>query len=177
MTRYLIPLGVFIIIVGFLAVGLKLDPRLVPSPLIDKPVPQFTLPEVKAPDKTVDSTDLRGKVSLLNVWASWCVSCRDEHPLLVELARSGQATIYGLNYKDRREDAIRWLDYYGDPYAASAHDLEGKVGIDFGVYGVPETFIVDRNGVIRYKHIGPISKEALERKIMPLLQELENPKS
>jgi cytochrome c biogenesis protein CcmG/thiol:disulfide interchange protein DsbE len=177
MTRYLIPLGVFIIIVGFLAIGLKLDPRLVPSPLIDKPVPQFTLPEVKAADETVDSADLRGKVSLLNVWASWCVSCREEHPLLVELSRSGRATIYGLNYKDRREDAIRWLDYYGDPYIASAHDFEGKVGIDFGVYGVPETFVVDRNGVIRYKHIGPISKETLEQRIMPLLQELEKAKS
>ena len=173
MTRYLVPLGVFIVIVGFLAVGLKLDPRLVPSPLIDKPVPQFSLPEVKTPAKTVGSADLRGKVTLLNVWASWCLSCRDEHPLLVELARKGQATIYGLKYKDRREDAVRWLEHYGDPYVASAHDLAGKVGIDFGVYGVPETFVVDRNGVIRYKHIGPISKETLERKIMPLMRELE----
>ncbi len=177
MLRYLIPLGVFITLVILLAVGLGLDPKLVPSPLIDKPIPNFALPEVKAPDKTLSSSDLRGKVSLFNVWASWCVSCREEHPLLVALSRSNSVTIYGLNYKDRREDAIRWLDSLGDPYLASAHDLKGKVGIDFGVYGVPETFVIDRNGIIRYKHIGPIDQKALEQKIMPLVRELEQPKT
>lgn len=177
MVRYLIPLGVFIALVVLLAAGLGIDPRLVPSPLIDKPVPNFSLPEVKAPDKTFSSSNLRGKVSLFNVWASWCVSCREEHPVLVALSRTGSVAIYGLNYKDRREDAIRWLDQLGDPYLASAHDLEGKVGIDFGVYGVPETFVVDRNGIIRYKHIGPIDQKALEQKIMPLVRELEHPKT
>ncbi len=177
MTRYLIPLGVFIVLVILLAVGLGLDPKLVPSPLIDKPVPKFALPEVKAPDKMLSSDDLHGKVSLFNVWASWCVSCREEHPLLVALSRRNSVTIYGLNYKDRREDAISWLDRLGDPYLASAHDLDGKVGIDFGVYGVPETFVVDRNGIIRYKHIGPIDQKALEQKIMPLVRELEQPKT
>jgi cytochrome c biogenesis protein CcmG/thiol:disulfide interchange protein DsbE len=177
MLRYLIPLGVFIALVILLAAGLGLDPKLVPSPLIDKPIPNFALPEVKAPDKMLSSSDLRGKVSLFNVWASWCVSCREEHPLLVTLSRSNSVTIYGLNYKDRREDAIRWLDRLGDPYTASAHDLKGKVGIDFGVYGVPETFVIDRNGIIRYKHIGPIDQKALEQKIMPLVRELEQPKT
>ena len=177
MLRYLIPLGVFVALVILLAVGLGLDPKLVPSPLIDKPIPDFTLPEVRAPEKMLSSADLRGKVSLFNVWASWCVSCREEHPLLVALSRSNSVTIYGLNYKDQRKDAIRWLDDLGDPYVASAHDLKGKVGIDFGVYGVPETFVIDRNGVIRYKHIGPIDQKALEQKIMPLVRELERPKT
>lgn len=179
MTRYLtITLGVLIVIVGLLAVGFTLDLRLVPPPpLMDKPLPPFTLPRVKVPHKSIGAADLHGKVSLLNVWASWCVSCKEEHPLLVELLRSGRIAIYGLNYKDRREDAVRWLDYYGDPYTASAHDLEGKVGDDLGVYGVPVTFIVDRNGIIRYKHVGPISKEILEQEIMPLLVELEKAKS
>lgn len=177
MLRYLIPLGVFIALVILLAVGLGLDPKLVPSPLIDKPIPNFALPEVRAPEKMLSSADLRGKVSLFNVWASWCVSCREEHPLLVALSRNNSVTIYGLNYKDQREDAIRWLNDLGDPYVASAHDLKGKVGIDFGVYGVPETFVIDRNGIIRYKHIGPIDQKALEQKIMPLVRELEQPKT
>jgi cytochrome c biogenesis protein CcmG/thiol:disulfide interchange protein DsbE len=177
MTRYLIPLAVFIGLVVLLGAGLRLNPSLVPSPLVGKPAPEFVLPRVTDPGKALGSADLRGRVSLLNVWASWCLSCRQEHPLFVELARNGAVTVYGLNYKDQREDAVRWLDFYGDPYVASAHDLEGKVGIDFGVYGVPETFVVDHKGVIRYKHIGPINKETLEKTIVPLLRELENAKT
>ncbi|MFQ5935272.1 MAG: DsbE family thiol:disulfide interchange protein [Acidiferrobacterales bacterium] len=173
MARYLIPLAVFVLLVGFLAAGLRLDPSHVPSPLIDKPAPEFTLPRVVEPDKTLGSADLRGRVSLLNVWASWCVACRVEHPLLVGLARAGNVTIYGLNYKDQRQDAVRWLGDLGNPYLASAHDLKGKVGIDFGVYGVPETFVVDQKGIIRYKHIGPIDEKTLKDVILPLMRELQ----
>jgi cytochrome c biogenesis protein CcmG/thiol:disulfide interchange protein DsbE len=156
MRRFLLPLAIFIVLVGFLAVGLRLNPREVPSPLIGKPVPSFRLPQLQAPDQSISPEDLRGKVWLLNVWASWCVSCRQEHPVLIELDRQKKIMIVGLNYKDDRAAAIAWLKQYGgDPYAISAVDADGRVGIDFGVYGVPETFLIDKNGVIRDKHIGP----------------------
>ena len=173
MARYLIPLAVFIVLVVLLGIGLKLDPSLVPSPLIDKRVPEFALPRVTQPTETLTSTDLRGHVSLFNVWASWCVACREEHPVLIGLSHSRQVPIYGLNYKDQRVDAVHWLDSFGNPYVASAHDLNGKVGIDFGVYGVPETFVVDQQGVIRYKHIGPISEETVKDVILPLVKKLK----
>jgi cytochrome c biogenesis protein CcmG/thiol:disulfide interchange protein DsbE len=169
MGRYFIPLAIFVVLVVFLAIGLGLNPRLVPSPLIDKPAPEFALPEVKDPSKTVSRNDLVGKVSLVNVWASWCVSCRAEHPLLVDLGKTGKVVIYGLNYKDTRPDALRWLQVLGDE--------QGRVGIDWGVYGVPETFVVDRNGVIRYKHVGPISEKDLQETIMPLVKRLEAEKT
>ena len=162
MTRYLLPLGVVIVLFGFLAVGLNLNPREVPSPLIDKPAPDFTLPALSNPQNNLSRSDLVQEVSLFNVWASWCVACREEHPVLMELARQDKVKIYGLNYKDLREDALRWLKQFGDPYVESAQDLEGQVGIDWGVYGVPETFIVDRQGSIRYKHIGPVTPEIVE---------------
>ena len=173
MKRYLLPLIVFVVLLGFLAAGLKLNPREVPSPLIDKPAPAFTLPRLDAPEQRMALQDLQGKVWLLNVWASWCVACRIEHPLLVELAASGAVPIYGLNYKDERADANRWLARFGNPYDASLHDLDGRVGIDFGVYGVPETFVIDQNGVIRLKHIGPITPDVLATKIEPLLKKLD----
>lgn len=173
MNRYLIPLFLFICLVVLFRVGLDFDPRRVPSPLIDKPVPAFSLPELKNPDSTVGSDDLKGQVTLLNVWASWCIECRHEHPLLMELARKNNIRIYGLNYKDEREEAIRWLDRYGDPYIQTAFDLDGKTGIDLGVYGVPETFVVDRDGIIRYKFIGPITAQLIEETLMPLLERLE----
>ncbi len=173
MARYLIPLGVFLVLVGFLAAGLKLNPRDVPSPLIDKSAPPFELPTLKDPDKRIGLADLKEQVSLFNVWASWCVSCRHEHPLLVELSRQQLVPIYGLNYKDRREDALRWLRTLGDPYTASAVDEDGRVGIDWGVYGVPETFVVDRNGVIRHKHTGPITVDAWQETILPLIRKLQ----
>jgi cytochrome c biogenesis protein CcmG/thiol:disulfide interchange protein DsbE len=173
MGRYFIPLAVFVVLVVFLGIGLGLNPRLVPSPLIDKPAPEFALPELKDPNKTVSRSDLVGKVSLVNVWASWCVSCRAEHPLFVDLGKTGEVVIYGLNYKDTRPDALRWLQVLGDPYIASAFDEQGRVGIDWGVYGVPETFVVDRKGVIRYKHIGPVSEKDLQETIMPLVKRLE----
>ena len=172
-NKLLIPLGVFIVLVGFLLVGLFRDPREVPSPLIGKPAPQFTLAQLHEPAKTMGTADLKGQVWLLNVWASWCVSCREEHPLLVELAKSKLVPIIGLDYKDEPRAGKGWLAQNGDPYTLSVVDRDGRVGIDWGVYGVPETFVIDKQGTIRYKQIGPITAEALEKKILPLVRELQ----
>ncbi|MBL8367108.1 MAG: DsbE family thiol:disulfide interchange protein, partial [Candidatus Accumulibacter sp.] len=171
MKRYLLPLLLFIVLVGFLAVGLRLKPREVPSPLVGKPAPAFTLPLLHDPEKTLSLADLRGQVWLLNVWASWCVACREEHPLLVDLARSGAVPLIGLNYKDPRADALQWLQRFGNPYRQSMSDTAGLVGIDFGVYGVPETFVIDKAGTIRFKHIGPVTPEVLRDKILPLVKQ------
>ena len=173
MKRYLLPLLVFVLLAGFLAVGLKRDPREVPSPLIDKPAPAFSLPQLDAPDQQVSPKDLLGQVWLLNVWASWCVACRQEHPLLVDVSKSGQVKLFGLNYKDKRDDALGWLQQFGNPYLKSMSDTEGLVGIDYGVYGVPETFVIDKQGVIRYKQIGPVTPEALRDTLLPLVAKLE----
>ena len=174
MNRYLLPLGIFIVLLAFLAIGLRLNPREVPSPLIGKPVPAFRLAQLHAPDQTFGPEDLKGKVWLLNVWASWCVSCRQEHPVLIDLSKKNIVPIVGLNHKDEGDQAKRWLiQYGGDPYLLSAADKDGRVGIDFGVYGVPETFLIDKTGVIRYKQIGPVTVEALEQKILPLIKELQ----
>lgn len=173
MNRFLLPLGIFIVLVAFLAIGLNLNPREVPSPLIGKPAPAFTLPQLHQPEATFAPKDLQGRVWLLNVWASWCVSCRQEHPILVELAKRNIVPIYGLNYKDPREDALRWLKQFGDPYVLSIADVEGRVGIDYGVYGVPETYLIDKAGVIRFKHIGPVTQDVLEKTILPLVKELQ----
>jgi cytochrome c biogenesis protein CcmG/thiol:disulfide interchange protein DsbE len=173
MARFLIPLAVFAVLVVFLAIGLRLNPREVPSPLIDKPAPAFQLARLDDPAKTVTLEDLRGQVWLLNVWASWCVACLQEHPLLVEFSRSGTVPIYGLNYKDKPDAATAWLGKHGNPYTMSIVDADGRVGIDYGVYGVPETFVIDRQGVIRYKHIGPVTPQVLNDKILPLLRQLE----
>ena len=161
------------VLLGVLLVGLGLNPRQVPSPLVGKPAPEFQLQQLHEPEKTLTSKENLGKVWLLNVWASWCVSCRHEHPVLVELSKSGIVPVYGLNYKDQRDDALRWLQQFGDPYAVSAVDPEGRTGIEFGVYGVPETYVIDKNGVIRYKQIGPVTVEALQNKILPLVRELQ----
>lgn len=171
--RFVLPLSVFAVVVLFLWKGLSLNPREIPSPLIEKAVPAFTLPQLHAPDKTLSAAELKGQVWLLNVWGSWCVSCRVEHPLLMQLARSGQVPIYGLNMKDQREDAIAWLQKFGDPYKVSASDLAGRTAIDFGVYGAPETFLIDKHGVIRHKQIGPITPEALRDTILPLIKQLQ----
>jgi len=170
--RYLIPLAIFGLLVAFFAVGLTRDPRQVPSPLVDKPAPAFKLAQLHEPQSVFTPEDMKGKVWLLNVWASWCVSCRIEHPLLVELAKQRVVPIVGLNYKDKREDGTQWLKKFGDPYALSAYDIDGRVGIDYGVYGAPETFVIDKQGVIRYKQIGPITPEALEKQIVPLIRKL-----
>lgn len=156
----------------FLAIGLGHDPREVPSPLINRPAPAFRLTQLHDPAKTFSAEEMRGKVWLLNVWASWCASCRDEHPLLVELSKTGTLPIYGLNYKDRREDGIAWLSELGNPYVLSAQDTDGRVGIDYGVYGVPETYLIDKNGVIRFKQVGPVTTEVMQKKILLLAQEL-----
>ncbi|MDE2118738.1 MAG: DsbE family thiol:disulfide interchange protein [Betaproteobacteria bacterium] len=176
MNRFLLPLVVFIVLVLFLGIGLNLKPREVPSPLIDKPAPAFRVPQLHEEAKTIAPEEMRGKVWLLNVWASWCVSCREEHPLLVEFARQNLVPIYGLNYKDKREDALAWLAEGGNPYVVSAYDRDGNVGIDWGVYGVPETFVIDKLGIIRYKQIGPVTPEALRDKIIPLVKELNGAK-
>lgn len=172
MRRFLIPLALFILLVGFLAVGLRLNPREVPSPFIGKPAPAFRLAQLHEPDRHFSPEDLRGKVWLLNVWASWCVSCRQEHPVLLDLARHDLVPIVGLDYKDEREAGQAWLAEHGNPYRLSAWDRDGKVGIDYGVYGVPETFVVDKQGVIRMKHIGPLTADAVKDKIIPLVKEL-----
>ena len=173
MNRLLIPLGVFAALVSLLFVGLGLNPREVPSPLIGKPAPAFRLAQLHAPEKTFTGEEMLGQVWLLNIWASWCASCRDEHPLLTELARTKTVPIVGLNYKDKPDEAKAWLARFGDPYTLSIIDADGRIGIDFGVYGVPETFVIDKAGVIRRKHIGPVTREALEKKILPLVRELQ----
>ena len=173
MNRFVLPLGIFLLLVVFLAIGLRLDPREVPSPLIDKPAPAFQAKALARPDAVIRREDMLGKVWLLNVWASWCVSCREEHPVLVEFAKSNVVPIYGLNYKDQRDDALAWLKQFGDPYTASIVDRDGRVGIDYGVYGVPETFVIDKAGLIRYKQIGPVTPQALKDKILRLVRQLQ----
>ena len=171
--RWTIPLAIFVVLLAFLWTGLGRDPSVVPSPLIGKPAPAFRLAQLHKPDAWVQPDDLKGKVWLLNVWASWCVSCREEHPLLLQLAKTDVLPIYGLDYKDKTEQALGWLRQNGDPYTASIVDPDGRVGIDYGVYGVPETFLIDKAGVIRYKQIGPLTVEALKSKIIPLARELQ----
>jgi len=173
MKKFFLPLAVLVVVVGFLGFGLKLDPREVPSPLIGKAAPPFSLPVLQEPAKTVSNTDLKGQVWMLNVWASWCVSCRDEHPVLVELSKQKIVPIIGLNYKDQSDDARAWLKQFGNPYVMSLVDANGKIGIDYGVYGVPETYVIDRDGVIRYKKIGPVTPDTVREKILPLLRQLK----
>lgn len=171
--RFFLPLAGFLVLVVFLGLGLRLNPREVPSPLVGKPAPEFALPRLDRPDLQIAKTDMRGKVWLLNVWASWCVSCRDEHPVLLELAKSGVVPLIGLNYKDERMDGLRWLGQFGNPYQISAYDHEGQIGIEYGVYGVPETFVIDKHGTIRYKQIGVLTEQILRDKILPMVKKLQ----
>ena len=173
MRRFVWPLAIFVVLVGFLFIGLRLNPREVPSPLVGKPAPSFDLPLLHQPDKRFTPADMRGKTWLLNVWASWCVSCREEHPVLVDLAKRNVLPILGLNYKDRGDEAQRWLKQFGDPYQLSVVDQDGRVGIDYGVYGVPETYVIDGEGVIRYKQIGPLTPAILEQKVLPMAAALK----
>ena len=170
--KFLVPLAIFVVLAGFLMAGLKLNPREVPSPLIGKPAPAFALPRMGEPATTIKREDLLGKVWLLNVWASWCAPCREEHPLVIDLVKRTGAQVYGLNYKDQPAAAANWLRQLGDPFVATLVDADGKAGIDWGVYGVPETFVIDKQGVIRHKHIGPLTEDAIRTKIEPLLKEL-----
>ena len=192
MNRFLWPLIGFIVLVVLLAVGLNLNPRDVPSPLVGKPAPAFTLTTLDTPEQHFSPKDMLGKVWLLNVWATWCVSCRQEHPMLVEMAKNKSVTLIGLNYKDVRGDGVfdmdkipldteksmalertqAWLNTHGNPYALTALDLDGRVGIDYGVYGVPETYLIDKAGIIRLKYTGPITPEAFSREILPQIAEL-----
>lgn len=174
MKRFLLPLLAFIALLVLLAIGLTRDPREVPSPLIGKSAPAFTLPQLQEPTKNFSVADMRGRVWLLNVWASWCVSCRDEHPLLVEFSKQGRLPIVGLDYKDQPAAAKQWLEKLGNPYTLVAVDADGRVGIDYGVYGVPETYVIDRQGTIRMKHTGPVTAEALRDKILPLVAQLSS---
>lgn len=173
MGKFFIPLVVFVVLAIFLGRGLRLDPKEIPSPLIDKPAPVFSLSQLDKPGEMIGTEQLRGKVWMLNVWASWCVACRDEHPLLVEFSKSAVVPIYGLNYKDQREPALAWLQQLGNPYSASIFDENGRVGIDFGVYGVPETFVIDKQGIVRYKKTGPVTQETIEKFIVPLVKKLQ----
>lgn len=172
-ARFLVPLGIFAALAVLLGVGLTMDPRTVPSPLIGKPVPRFELVQLKNPDARLSDADLRGRVSVVNVWGTWCAGCRQEHDTLLRLARTGEAPIFGLNWKDDRELALQWLRQLGDPYAATGFDQDGKVAIDWGVYGAPETFVIDAEGIIRYKHIGILTEQLLERDILPLVRRLK----
>lgn len=173
MKRYLIPLGIFLVLAVFLGVGLKLNPREVPSPLVGKAAPSFNLPTLADPAVQVAAAQMKGQVWVLNVWASWCVPCLAEHPYVTQLARTPGVKVIGLNYKDKPADAQAWLRKHGDPYSTIVADRDGRVGIDYGVYGVPETFIIDRAGVIRHKQIGPITPEVLRDKLLPLLKDLD----
>ena len=171
--RNLWPLAIFAVIAVFLGIGLTLNPREIPSPLIGKPVPEFRLDPVKGRTLGLAAADLRGEVSIVNVFASWCAACRDEHPLWMQLRSEGSVPLHGLNYKDRPDDAARWLAELGDPYTRTGADLNGRVGIDWGVYGVPETFIVDKHGVIRHKVIGAVTRKTLDEKVLPLVRKLQ----
>lgn len=170
---FLLPVVVFIVLAVAFAIGLTLRPGEIPSALIGKPVPAFELPPVKGRTLGLSSTDLEGEVSLVNVFASWCVECRVEHPILMKLANDGTVPVHGLNYKDRPDDASTWLDELGDPYTRTGADVNGRVGIEWGVYGVPETFVVDRSGRIAYKHIGALTPEVLRREVLPLVERLK----
>lgn len=172
-AKALIPLIIFVALAVLLGWGMRRDPRLIPSPLIDKPAPEFALPVLHQPDTQMTLADMRGKVWLLNVWASWCVSCRDEHPVLLEFSKRQLVPIIGLDYKDKRDDALAWLNQFGNPYTQSIMDTAGRVGIDFGVYGVPETFLIDGQGRIRYKFTGPLNQDSLERILLPHIKELQ----
>ena len=192
MKRFLIPLGLFLALVLFLGVGLRLNPREIPSPFIGKPAPAFNLVQLGAPEKTFSPKEMAGQVWLLSVWASWCVSCRAEHPVLVELAKTNMVKLVGLNYKELRGDgevdmsqidaatektmsvqrAGDWLKLHGDPYTLSVLDLDGRVGIDYGVYGVPETFVIDKQGVVRRKFVGPMTPQLITEELLPLIKKL-----
>lgn len=173
MKKFLIPIGLFAVLGLLLAYGLRLNPRRIPSPLIGKPLPHFDLPVLQNPGQTLNNADLRGHVVLINIWASWCVACREEHSLLVDLARQKIVPIIGVSYKDKPRDALAELKVSGDPYQTVLVDANGHAAINWGVYGVPETFVVDRNGIIRYKQIGPITPRAWRQKLLPLVRKLQ----
>jgi len=172
MGRYLLPLGIFVVMAVFLGIGLTLDPKEVPSPFIGKPAPQFSLPRLDN-GESFSPTEMKGKVWFLNVWATWCVSCRAEHATMVGFSRQNLIPIVGLNYKDDNGEARRWLQRLGNPYYANAVDADGRVAIDWGVYGAPETFLIDKKGIVRYKQIGPVTPQALSETLIPMIKQLK----
>lgn len=169
---FLIPIVAFVVLVVALAWGLTRDPKVLPSTLIGRQVPEFALPPVKGRSLGLASVDLNGEVSLVNVFASWCTACRAEHPLFMQLKAAGKVTIHGLNYKDLPDNAAKWLDTLGDPYTRTGADRDGRVAIDWGVYGVPETFVITKDGRIAYKHIGPLTDQNLAATILPMIERL-----
>ncbi len=173
MNRFLLlPLVLFIGLVAFLLVGLHRDPHEVPSPLINKPAPDFKLSQLREPNKTFSPQEMRGKVWILNFWGTWCVACREEHPLLLEYSKTGAVPIYGVDYKDDRAAAMQMLAEEGNPYTMTVSDPDGRISIDYGVYGAPESYLIDRNGVIRFKQIGPITEEVWQKEILPRAKQL-----
>ena len=173
-TKFVLPLIAFIILVGMFSLGLRLDPSRIPSPLLDKPAPEFTLPSLHDAGVEVGSATYANQLALVNIWATWCPGCRQEHGFLVELANEDIIPIFGLNWRDNRPDALQWLQALGDPYVASGFDADGRVGIDWGAYGAPETFLVDKNGIVIHKHIAPLNREIWERDFLPLIRGQEN---
>lgn len=169
-SRFLLPLLVFAALIAFFVIGLERDPSRVPSPLIGRPAPEFELPSLTDPERTVSLADMKGQVTLLNVWATWCVGCRQEHALLLEIAKSGEAPLIGLDWKDDREAALAWLENLGNPYSAVAFDETGRVAIDWGVYGAPETFLVDADGIVLYKHLSPLTPEVWAHEFLPRIR-------
>jgi len=167
MARYVALIVVFVIMIGVFVVGLGLDPRKLPSPLIDNPAPEYELPRVKNPMSTIGSADYKGQMVLVNIWATWCVGCRQEHAYLMDLAARNDIPIYGLNWRDQRDEALVFLEQLGDPYVASAYDEDGRVGIDWGVYGAPETFLISAAGSVLYKHITPMTEAVWQREFLP----------
>lgn len=176
MWRYFIPLIIIAVLVAFFWRGLYLQPGLIPSPLVGKSVPTFTLPAVAGAAPALSSNDFRGHVSVLNVWATWCVPCREEAPTLLKFARSHVVPVYGLLYKDQRQDAVQWLQAQGNPYQLDGDDPMGKVALNWGVYGVPETFVIDANGIIRKKYVGPLTDSMINTSLIPLLEKLQDGK-
>lgn len=172
-SKFLLPLIAFVILVGIFVVGLTKDPSRIPSPLVDNPAPEFSLPSLQDPNEMVGSATYANEMALVNIWATWCPGCRQEHGFLLELAQEDIVPIFGLNWRDNRPDALQWLQVLGDPYVASAFDVDGSVGIDWGAYGAPETFLIDENGIVIHKHIAPLTREIWERDFMPLIREQE----
>ena len=169
MTRYLVPIVLFLLLLPVFIIGLTRDPSELPSPFLNNPSPEFALPSLTDPGSEVGSADYAGEFALINVWATWCVGCREEHGFLMELAHSGAIPIYGINWRDNRPDALTWLERLGDPYVFSAFDVDGRVGIDWGVYGAPETFLLNPDGIVMHKHLGPLDHAIWQRDFVPLL--------
>ncbi|MGI9200192.1 MAG: DsbE family thiol:disulfide interchange protein [Woeseiaceae bacterium] len=172
-NRFLLPAGVFLILVAVFVVGLTKDPSRIPSPLVGNSAPTYSLPSLQDPNVMVGSASYANEVALVNIWATWCPGCRQEHDFLLELAQEDIVPIFGLNWRDNRPDALQWLQVLGDPYVASAFDVDGRVGIDWGAYGAPETFLIDENGIVIHKHIAPLTREIWERDFMPLIRNQE----